>query len=133
MYSEIMRSHAWFMVSNFFVFRAGRTARAGRAGDVYTILRNDQVRHFKELLRRIDNNYVNQISFDFSSDGSSNDDSPSNGNGHETHSKRARPSGGIDFRPLVSKFQTSLKRLQQIVLLERNGSLRLDAPVPDSQ
>lgn len=41
-----------------YVHRAGRTARAGRAGEVYTMLRKEDVKHFKEMLRKADNNYV---------------------------------------------------------------------------
>jgi len=35
--------------------RAGRTARAGRSGRVYTLLRDEDVRHFKQMLRKADN------------------------------------------------------------------------------
>eukprot|EP00963_Diacronema_lutheri_P009343 scaffold840_cov344-Pavlova_lutheri.AAC.60 len=42
-----------------YVHRAGRTARAGAQGAVYTILRKEEVRHFKAMLRKADNNYVN--------------------------------------------------------------------------
>ena len=36
-------------------YRAGRTARAGREGSVYTLLRDEDVRHFKAMLRKADN------------------------------------------------------------------------------
>ena len=39
-----------------YVHRAGRTARAGRAGKCYTMLTSDQVQGFKALLRLADNN-----------------------------------------------------------------------------
>ena len=42
-----------------YVHRAGRTARAGASGSVYTVLREEEVRHFKAMLRKADNNYVN--------------------------------------------------------------------------
>lgn len=35
--------------------RAGRTARAGREGSVFTLLRDEDVRHFKAMLRKADN------------------------------------------------------------------------------
>ena len=41
-----------------YVHRAGRTARAGRSGRVITILRKEDVRHFRAMLRKADNNYV---------------------------------------------------------------------------
>ena len=41
-----------------YIHRAGRAARAGRRGCCYTLLRSDQVRHFKNMLRRIDNSFV---------------------------------------------------------------------------
>jgi hypothetical protein len=33
-----------------YIHRIGRTARAGRAGSAYTIVRNDEARHFKEVV-----------------------------------------------------------------------------------
>ncbi|CAI5991001.1 unnamed protein product [Closterium sp. NIES-65] len=36
-----------------FVHRAGRTARAGRPGHCYTILRKQEVRHFKAVLGKV--------------------------------------------------------------------------------
>lgn len=41
-----------------YVHRAGRTARAGKKGKVITLLRKEDVRHFKDMLRKADNNYV---------------------------------------------------------------------------
>ncbi|EFN52499.1 hypothetical protein CHLNCDRAFT_138879 [Chlorella variabilis] len=41
-----------------YVHRAGRTARAGRAGRVFTLLRHEDVRHFKGMLRKADNTFV---------------------------------------------------------------------------
>jgi ATP-dependent RNA helicase DDX51/DBP6 len=41
-----------------YVHRAGRTARAGRGGRVVTLLRKEDVRHFKGMLRKADNAYV---------------------------------------------------------------------------
>lgn len=38
--------------------RAGRTARAGRAGRVFTLLRDEDMRHFKAILRKVDNRFV---------------------------------------------------------------------------
>lgn len=38
--------------------RAGRTARAGMAGKVITLLRTQDVHHFKQMLRKADNKYV---------------------------------------------------------------------------
>eukprot|EP00897_Mesotaenium_endlicherianum_P006212 jgi/Mesen1/5619/ME000282S04781 len=40
-----------------YVHRAGRTARAGRPGCAFTIMRKEEVRHFKGLLRKADNNF----------------------------------------------------------------------------
>jgi len=40
--------------------RAGRTARAGRSGKVFTLLRNEDVRHFKQMLRKADNTWVGE-------------------------------------------------------------------------
>eukprot|EP00271_Cylindrocystis_brebissonii_P006057 TRINITY_DN18600_c0_g1_i1.p1 TRINITY_DN18600_c0_g1~~TRINITY_DN18600_c0_g1_i1.p1 ORF type:complete len:262 (+),score=52.80 TRINITY_DN18600_c0_g1_i1:768-1553(+) len=39
-----------------YVHRVGRTARAGRAGSSFTMLRGEEVRHFKGMLRKMDNN-----------------------------------------------------------------------------
>ncbi|KAI3430318.1 hypothetical protein D9Q98_004914 [Chlorella vulgaris] len=41
-----------------YVHRAGRTARAGRSGRVFTLLRHEDVRHFKDMLRKADNTFV---------------------------------------------------------------------------
>ncbi|CAG9465644.1 unnamed protein product [Pedinophyceae sp. YPF-701] len=41
-----------------YVHRAGRTARAGRTGECFTLMRPEQVRWFKDMLRKADNNYV---------------------------------------------------------------------------
>lgn len=41
-----------------YVHRAGRTARAGKSGKVVTLLRNEDVRHFKSMLRKAENTYV---------------------------------------------------------------------------
>lgn len=41
-----------------YVHRAGRTARAGRPGRVITLLRTEDVKHFKSMLRKADNTYV---------------------------------------------------------------------------
>ncbi|MCO5553205.1 hypothetical protein L7F22_006726 [Adiantum nelumboides] len=38
-----------------FVHRVGRTARAGKPGSSYTLLRREEVRHFKEMLQKVDN------------------------------------------------------------------------------
>lgn len=40
-----------------YVHRVGRTARAGRPGRAFTILRKEEVRHFKGLLRKADNRF----------------------------------------------------------------------------
>lgn len=47
-----------------YVHRAGRTARAGKKGSVITILKKEDVRHFKDMLRKADNNYVTNESLD---------------------------------------------------------------------
>ncbi|KAH7545182.1 hypothetical protein FEM48_Zijuj01G0066500 [Ziziphus jujuba var. spinosa] len=39
-----------------YIHRAGRTARAGQTGRCFTLLRKDEVKHFKKLLRKADNN-----------------------------------------------------------------------------
>ncbi|KIY91528.1 hypothetical protein MNEG_16436, partial [Monoraphidium neglectum] len=36
-----------------FVHRAGRTARAGRTGAVYTLLRPEDMRHFKAMAAKL--------------------------------------------------------------------------------
>ncbi|GAX75525.1 hypothetical protein CEUSTIGMA_g2968.t1 [Chlamydomonas eustigma] len=41
-----------------YVHRAGRAARAGRAGRVFTLLRTEDVRHFKQMLHKADNTFV---------------------------------------------------------------------------
>eukprot|EP00898_Chlorokybus_atmophyticus_P000921 jgi/Chlat1/182/Chrsp1S03106 len=40
-----------------YVHRVGRTARAGRSGRAFTLLRRAEVKHFKGVLRKADNNY----------------------------------------------------------------------------
>ncbi len=37
-----------------YVHRVGRTARAGRAGQAFTLLRPQEVRHFKGMLTKLD-------------------------------------------------------------------------------
>ncbi|XP_052179742.1 DEAD-box ATP-dependent RNA helicase 1 isoform X2 [Diospyros lotus] len=39
-----------------YVHRAGRTARAGQSGRCFTLLRKDQVKRFKKMLQKADNN-----------------------------------------------------------------------------
>ena len=41
-----------------YVHRVGRTARAGRAGQAFTLLRPQEVRHFKAMLSKADGNAV---------------------------------------------------------------------------
>lgn len=50
-----------------YVHRAGRTARAGKGGRVVTLLRREDVRHFKAMLRKADNTYVKDMKFHSSS------------------------------------------------------------------
>mmetsp|Transcript_17221 Transcript_17221/g.44704 ORF Transcript_17221/g.44704 Transcript_17221/m.44704 type:complete len:181 (-) Transcript_17221:45-587(-) len=47
-----------------YVHRAGRTARAGRAGKVFTLLRSEDMRHFKAMLRKADNTFVRDYALD---------------------------------------------------------------------
>ena len=41
-----------------YLHRVGRTARAGQSGRAVTLLRHEDVRHFKSMLRKVDNTYV---------------------------------------------------------------------------
>jgi len=41
-----------------YLHRVGRTARAGQSGRAITLLRHEDVRHFKNMLRKVDNAYV---------------------------------------------------------------------------
>ena len=41
-----------------YLHRVGRTARAGQSGRAITLLRHEDVRHFKSMLRKVDNTYV---------------------------------------------------------------------------
>lgn len=41
-----------------YLHRVGRTARAGQPGSAVTLLRHEDVRHFKNMLRKVDNAYV---------------------------------------------------------------------------
>lgn len=45
-----------------YIHRAGRTARAGQAGRCFTLLRNDDVKRFKKLLHKADNNSCDDYS-----------------------------------------------------------------------
>ena len=47
-----------------YVHRAGRAARAGRSGRVFSLLRHEDVRHFKQMLRKADNAYVRDYKLD---------------------------------------------------------------------
>ncbi|BFI33193.1 hypothetical protein MPTK2_4g90170P [Marchantia polymorpha subsp. ruderalis] len=38
-----------------YVHRVGRTARAGQPGSSYTLLQKEEVRHFKQMLKKVDN------------------------------------------------------------------------------
>jgi len=45
-----------------YVHRAGRTARGrGQTGLVVTMLRKEDVRHFKDMLRKVENNYIEDV------------------------------------------------------------------------
>ncbi|KXZ56228.1 hypothetical protein GPECTOR_1g199 [Gonium pectorale] len=44
-----------------YVHRAGRTARAGKSGRVITLLRDEDMRHFKAMIRKADNNFVHEL------------------------------------------------------------------------
>ncbi|KAG2486916.1 hypothetical protein HYH03_014415 [Edaphochlamys debaryana] len=44
-----------------YVHRAGRTARAGKSGRVITLLRDEDMRHFKAMIRKADNNFVREM------------------------------------------------------------------------
>ena len=46
------------MRAKTYVHRSGRTARAGKGGRVYTLVTNDELKPFKSMLRKCDNNYV---------------------------------------------------------------------------
>ncbi|KAM7530454.1 hypothetical protein LguiB_033864 [Lonicera macranthoides] len=39
-----------------YIHRAGRTARAGQSGRCFTLLHKDEVKRFKKLLQKADNN-----------------------------------------------------------------------------
>ncbi|DBA71432.1 TPA: hypothetical protein ACH3X2_011231 [Trebouxia sp. C0005] len=41
-----------------YLHRVGRSARAGQSGRAVTLLRHEDVRHFKSMLRKVDNAYV---------------------------------------------------------------------------
>ena len=41
-----------------YLHRVGRTARAAQSGRAITLLRHEDVRHFKSMLRKVDNAYV---------------------------------------------------------------------------
>ena len=41
-----------------YLHRVGRTARAQQSGRAVTLLRHEDVRHFKSMLRKVDNAYV---------------------------------------------------------------------------
>ncbi|THF97032.1 hypothetical protein TEA_026169 [Camellia sinensis var. sinensis] len=45
-----------------YIHRAGRTTRAGQAGRCFTLLRKDEVKRFKKLLQKADNNYCSVYS-----------------------------------------------------------------------
>lgn len=42
-----------------YIHRVGRTARAGREGEAYTLVEMQEVRHFKEILRHA--GHLNQV------------------------------------------------------------------------
>lgn len=48
--SQLSFSHPFFSHCRY-VHRVGRTARAGRSGSSYTLLRRDEVYHFKTMLQ----------------------------------------------------------------------------------
>jgi len=39
-----------------YVHRCGRTARAGKKGTAYTLVKGEQAKHFKELLKKVGEN-----------------------------------------------------------------------------
>jgi superfamily II DNA/RNA helicase len=52
----------------FLLLRAGRAARAGRLGRVFTLLRPEDVRHFKQMLHKADNTFVRDYRYSASTD-----------------------------------------------------------------
>lgn len=47
--------------SKTYVHRCGRTARAGKAGRAFTLVRKEDMRHFKAMLRKVDNTFVKDL------------------------------------------------------------------------
>ena len=47
-----------------YVHRVGRTARAGRQGSCYTLLRREEVRHFKQMMKKAGGKKVREFKQD---------------------------------------------------------------------
>ncbi|KAJ4457693.1 putative ATP-dependent RNA helicase DDX51 [Paratrimastix pyriformis] len=84
-----------------YVHRAGRTARAGKEGSVYTLLRKEEVFHFKEILKKADQRKK-----------------PAEVKLKRTH-----------FEPLVARYERALEALGALVSSERRGELKPTDPV----
>jgi len=87
-----------------YVHRVGRAARAGRRGLSYSLLRGEQMRHFKEILREVDHAHVRRV---------------------KTHK--------IPLRHLFSRMAGVLKVLRSVLARERSGQQAFDRrvePVP---
>jgi len=57
-YVETVISYDVPLFIKTYIHRVGRTARANKEGKTFTLLRKEEVRHFKDILRRAENNYV---------------------------------------------------------------------------
>ncbi len=55
---EVVVSYDTPVYLKTYVHRVGRTARAGRPGRAYTMLRPEEVRHFKLMLKKADQSVV---------------------------------------------------------------------------
>jgi superfamily II DNA/RNA helicase len=85
-----------------YVHRAGRAARAGCAGLAFSLVRPDQVRHFKQVLARTTG-------------------------GGRLAKESLQPSVVRDYAP---RMQAVLTRLQQLLEDERAGRVSESKPVP---
>ncbi|XP_031573601.1 ATP-dependent RNA helicase DDX51-like [Actinia tenebrosa] len=73
-----------------YIHRVGRTARGGNEGTAFTLLHNDQVHHFKELIQKTGRDKIPKQTFK-----------------------------DEEIQPLVEKYQNALKKLEETVKNEK--------------
>eukprot|EP00742_Colponemidia_sp_Colp-10_P006189 GILJ01006627.1.p1 GENE.GILJ01006627.1~~GILJ01006627.1.p1 ORF type:complete len:667 (+),score=126.45 GILJ01006627.1:54-2003(+) len=84
-----------------YIHRVGRTARAGRAGSTYTLLRPQEMRHFKQMVKKIENSQIKRFKVE-----------------------------KTDLQPFVKRYKKVLPLLKVVLTRERSNLLSKEEPLP---